>query len=49
MSDPELDEESLVAARVAQRIMAYLMHSCETIFPQRKEPWYQVNDEDVLQ
>lgn len=47
ISNPALDEEIQYAARVAQRIMAHLMQTCETIFPQRKEPWYQANDEDV--
>jgi hypothetical protein len=49
ISNPELDEEIHYAARVAQWIMVHLMHTCETVFPQRKEPWYQANDEDIPQ
>lgn len=47
-SNRELDEEIEFAAVTARRVMVHLISACETIFPRRKEPWYQPNDEDVL-
>ncbi len=49
ISDPALDEEIQYAFRVARRIMVHLVRTCEMIFPQRKEPWYRADDEDVPQ
>ena len=42
-----MNEEIEFAAYVSGRVLARLMTKCEEIFPQRKEPWYQANDEDV--
>ncbi len=49
ISDPALDEEIQYAARAARRIMVHLMRTCDAIFPQRREPWYKADDEDVPQ
>ena len=47
LCDQELNEEIEFAAYTARRVMMLLMTKFEAIFPQRKEPWYQANDEDV--
>jgi hypothetical protein len=43
----ELNEEINFAAHVAGRVMNTLMTRYESIFPKRKEPWYQADEEDV--
>ncbi|HEY2471059.1 MAG TPA: hypothetical protein VGI45_24905 [Terracidiphilus sp.] len=47
LSDQDLNVEIDFAAYVADRVLSRLMTKCEAIFPQRKEPWYQPNEEDV--
>ncbi len=47
LCDQEMNEEIEFAAYIAGRVLSKLMTKNETIFPQRKEPWYQANDEDV--
>jgi hypothetical protein len=47
LSSRELDEEIEFAAATAKRVLVHLMTACETIFPQRREPWYAPNEEDV--
>jgi hypothetical protein len=47
LCDQELNEEIEFAAYVACRVMMLLITKLEAIFPQRKEPWYQANDEDL--
>ena len=47
LCDQEMNEEIEFAAYIAGRVLARLMTKCEEIFPQRKEPWYQANEEDV--
>lgn len=48
MSGAELDAEIHFAANVASRVMTALIGKYESIFPQRKEPWYKsTDDEDV--
>jgi hypothetical protein len=44
-SATELDTEIEYAAYLAGRVLAILVKTNRTIFPQRKEPWYQA-DED---
>ena len=46
LCDQEMNEEIDFAAYTANRVMMALMTKFETIFPNRKEPWYQANDED---
>ena len=51
-ADPKLCEQDLTveiefAANVANRVLSKLMTKYETIFPQKKEPWYQANEGDV--
>jgi hypothetical protein len=47
LCDQEMNEEIEFAAYTARRVMMLFTTKFETIFPQRKEPWYQANDEDV--
>lgn len=47
LCDQEMNEEIEFAAYVANRVMMLLMTKFEAVFPQRKEPWYQANEEDV--
>ena len=49
LSNPALDEEIHYAAALAGRILSHLVNTREEIFPQRKQPWYQPNNEDVPQ
>jgi hypothetical protein len=42
-----MNEEIEFAAYTARRVMMLLVTKFESIFPQRKEPWYQANEEDV--
>jgi hypothetical protein len=44
-SATELDTEIEYAAHLAGRVLAILLRTNRAIFPQRKEPWYQA-DED---
>lgn len=46
LSGRELDEEIDFAAHVAQRVLTRLMRMSETIFPQKKEPWYEPDGND---
>ena len=46
LSEPSLNEEIEFAVQVAQRVLMNLMTRFESIFPQRKEPWYQATGED---
>lgn len=48
LRDQEMNEEIEFAAYIAGRVLSKLMTKNETIFPQRKEAWYQAkDDEDV--
>jgi hypothetical protein len=47
LSDRDLEIEIDFAAHMANRVLSKLMTKCEEIFPQKKEPWYHANDEDV--
>jgi hypothetical protein len=46
ISGSALDQEIDFAAHVADRVLARLMRANEVMFPQKKEPWYQPDDED---
>jgi hypothetical protein len=46
-SHPELDREIHFAANLANCVLSHLIRHNESIFPRRKEPWYQPNDEAV--
>jgi hypothetical protein len=41
-----MNEEIEFAAYIAGRVLSKLMTKNETIFPSRKEPWYQAKDDD---
>ena len=50
-SDPLLCEQDMqkeieFAIQTANRILMNLATKYETIFPQKKEPWYRVDEED---
>ena len=45
-SNMELEKEIDYASRVSQRVLAHLMSKYQTIFPQRKSPWYRATNED---
>jgi len=47
LCDQDMNEEIEFAAYIAGRVLSKLMTNNETIFPQRKEPWYQATEEDV--
>jgi hypothetical protein len=48
LCDQDMNQEIEFAAYVARRVMMLLTTKFETIFLQKKEPWYQANeDEDV--
>ncbi len=47
LSNVELDKEIGYAIHLANSVLSKLLTSKEAIFPQRKEPWYQANDEDI--
>jgi hypothetical protein len=47
LSGQELSDEIQYAMHIAGRVMMMLVTKYETIFPNRKEPWYQANGEDV--
>jgi len=47
LSSPDFDGEIEFAARMARRVMVQLIRTDETIFPRRKQPWYQPNEDDV--
>jgi hypothetical protein len=46
-SNKELETEIDYAIALAQSVLAKLLSRNEAIFPQRREPWYQANDEDI--
>jgi len=47
LAEKNLEDEINFAIRTANRVLANLVTHYESIFPQRKEPWYQPNNEDV--
>lgn len=47
-SGVQLDEEIQFAVSIASRVMGTVVQRYESIFPQRREPWYRTTeDEDV--
>jgi hypothetical protein len=46
LSGQDLTNEIHFAASVASRVMTALIGKYGSIFPQRKEPWYQASEED---
>jgi hypothetical protein len=49
LSETDLDLEIEHAAHLAGRVLSKLISTKSSIFPSRKEPWYQANDEDTPQ
>ena len=49
LSGVDLEQEIDHAAHLANRVLSKLVISNPELFPSRKEPWYQPNDEDVPQ
>ena len=42
-----LDREIDYSIALASSVLSKLLTRREAIFPQKKEPWYQANDEDI--
>jgi len=47
LSNHALDQEIDYSIALANSVLSKLLARREAIFPQRKEPWYQANDEDI--
>lgn len=47
LSDKDLEEEIDHAAHLAGRVLTRLISRKSEIFPSKREPWYQPNDDDV--
>ena len=45
-ANTELEKEIEHASHVSMRVFANLMSKYPTIFPHKKEPWYQATSED---
>src|ERR1700743_743530 len=46
-ADPELDREIDYAIYLARRVLSVLLSKSESIFPQKREAWYQPSGDDV--
>jgi predicted nucleic acid-binding protein len=46
--DPTLDEEVVVAAQVADRVLRVLLRKHPALFAQKRDPIYAPGDEDPL-
>jgi hypothetical protein len=46
-ADPERDREIDYAIHMARRVLSALLSKSESIFPQKRETWYQPSGEDV--
>jgi hypothetical protein len=46
-ADRDLEVEVENAIRLAGRVFASLVSHRQSIFPQKREPWFMPNDEDV--
>ena len=46
LSDSELEQEVDFAEYLAKKVLSHLMSRNESIFPQRKQPWYRPDGED---
>jgi len=44
---PELDRRIEYGVFIASRVISFLVSKRETLFPQKRTPWYQPSDEDV--
>jgi hypothetical protein len=47
LSNKELEKEIDYAISVASSVLSKLVSKNDTIFPKRREPWYQATDEDI--
>ncbi len=47
LSNHDLNKEIDYSIALASSVLSKLLTSREAIFPQKKEPWYQPNDEDI--
>jgi hypothetical protein len=46
-ADPEMDREIDFAIHLARRVLSALVSKSESIFPQKRDAWYQPSGEDV--
>jgi hypothetical protein len=49
LSNKDLEKEIDYAVALAHSVLSKLLTEHESIFPRRKEPWYQATDEDIPQ
>ena len=47
LSNHELNKEIDYAVHLADSVLSKLLARREVIFPQKREPWYQANDEEI--
>ena len=47
LREQDMENEIQFAVQTANRVLALLTAKYESIFPQKREPWYQANGEDV--
>lgn len=47
LCEQDMQDEIDFAIRTAYRVFSKLITKYEVIFPQKKEPWYQPDEEDV--
>jgi len=47
LSNKDLEKEIDYAIGLAHSVLSKLLSKHASIFPQRREPWYQASDEDI--
>ena len=47
LSERDLEKEIDYAVHLSRRVLSALVSRCESIFPHKREVWYQPFDEDV--
>ena len=47
LSNRDLDKEIDYAIHLASSVLSQLISRKEAIFPQRREPWYQPDEDDI--
>lgn len=49
LSNKDLEKEIDYAIGLAHSLLSKLLSKHDSLFPQKKEPWYQATDEDIPQ
>jgi hypothetical protein len=47
LSNKDIEKEIDYAISLAQSVLSKLLSKHESLFPRRREPWYQATDEDI--